>query len=135
MRRDETMNMDQRTIGGLHWGDFELARRQCEETCYMLMAYVQGCDEHRWKVIIVKAHSRQILGGSPRLSLSQYPQGLCGQIMSLFKSEACSIFKDSRWLQPLSDPPTGRPLCRESDLKALAASLSELFRADPRALF
>jgi len=48
--------------------------------------------------------------------------------MSLFTSESSNILKDPSWLQPLSDPPNGRPLCREADLKAMANYLSELFR-------
>jgi cell division control protein 6 len=48
--------------------------------------------------------------------------------MTLFKVKSSSIFKDAKWLQPLSDPPNGKPLCRDADLKLMAAFLSEVFR-------
>jgi cell division control protein 6 len=47
--------------------------------------------------------------------------------MSLFTSEKSSILHESRWLQPLSDPPGGRPLCRDPDLKLMARYLADLF--------
>ena len=49
--------------------------------------------------------------------------------MTLFQDRESRIFKDSTWLQPLSNPPDGKPLCREADLKVMAAYLSEIFRA------
>jgi cell division control protein 6 len=49
--------------------------------------------------------------------------------MSLFENLPGRIFKDAKWLQPLSEPPNGKPLCRESDLKSMAGFLSEVFRA------
>jgi cell division control protein 6 len=48
--------------------------------------------------------------------------------MSQFKTDSANIIKDARWLQPLSDPPNGKPLCRESDLKLIASHLTDLFR-------
>jgi cell division control protein 6 len=48
--------------------------------------------------------------------------------MTLFQDRESRIFKDARWLQPLSNPPGGKPLCREADLKVMAAFLSEIFR-------
>ncbi|MCK4424588.1 AAA family ATPase [Candidatus Bathyarchaeota archaeon] len=47
----------------------------------------------------------------------------------MFQDRESRIFKDSTWLQPLSDPPGGKPLCREADLTVMAAYLSEIFRA------
>jgi cell division control protein 6 len=49
--------------------------------------------------------------------------------MSLFKTEPSTILKDARWLQPLSDPPCGKPVCRDSELRTIAALMSELFRS------
>lgn len=49
--------------------------------------------------------------------------------MTLFKHRENKIFKDSTWLQPLSDPPGDKPLCREADLRVMAAYVSEIFRA------
>jgi cell division control protein 6 len=49
--------------------------------------------------------------------------------MALFQDRETRIFNDARWLQPLSNPPGGKPLCREADLKVMAAFLSEIFRA------
>ena len=49
--------------------------------------------------------------------------------MSLFGDRSSRIFKDASWLQPLSDPPSGMPLCRENDLRLMASFLSELFRS------
>lgn len=48
--------------------------------------------------------------------------------MTLFQPRENCIFKDARWLQPLSNPPGDKPLCRETDLKVMAAYLSEIFR-------
>jgi cell division control protein 6 len=48
--------------------------------------------------------------------------------MSLFKTDPANIIKDARLLQPLSDPPNGKPLCREADLKVIASHLTGLFR-------
>jgi len=48
--------------------------------------------------------------------------------MTLFQPRESQIFKDARWLQPLSDPPDGKPLCREADLEYMAFFLSDLFR-------
>jgi len=48
--------------------------------------------------------------------------------MSLFTSESSSILTDPQWLQPLSNPPDGRPICREADLKLMAHHLADLFR-------
>lgn len=47
--------------------------------------------------------------------------------MSLFTSEASSILTNAEWLQPLSDPPGGRPLLREDILKTMALHLADLF--------
>jgi len=56
--------------------------------------------------------------------------------MSLFTSESRSILTDPQWLQPLSNPPDGRPICREADLKLMAHHLAGLFRtAQARNLF
>jgi Cdc6-like AAA superfamily ATPase len=49
--------------------------------------------------------------------------------MTLFQDRESRIFKDATWLQPLSNPPGGKPLCREADLKVMAAYLTEIFRA------
>lgn len=48
--------------------------------------------------------------------------------MALFKAKLSMIFKDVRWLQPLCDPPGGKPLHRGRDLKFMASILSEVFR-------
>lgn len=48
--------------------------------------------------------------------------------MNLFENLRRRIFQDGTWLQPLSDPPGGRPLCREADLRLMASFLSEIFR-------
>jgi cell division control protein 6 len=48
--------------------------------------------------------------------------------MSFFKPHKTSIVKDATWLQPLSDPPGARPLCRETYLQTMADYLSELFK-------
>lgn len=48
--------------------------------------------------------------------------------MSLFTSEPSSILQEPKWLEPLSDPPGGRPLCRDADLKLMAKHLTDLFR-------
>lgn len=46
----------------------------------------------------------------------------------MFEDKPSRIFRDARWLQPLSPPPSGRPLCRDNDLRFMASFLSELFR-------
>ena len=48
--------------------------------------------------------------------------------MSLFKTDSASIIRDARLLQPLSDSPNGKPICREADLKLMAGHLAGLFR-------
>jgi cell division control protein 6 len=48
--------------------------------------------------------------------------------MTLFKTKEGKIFWDAKWLQPLSDPPDGLPLCRESDLELMASFVSDVFR-------
>jgi len=48
--------------------------------------------------------------------------------MALFDVKPSTIFKDTRWLQPLSNPPSGKPLCRDADLRLMAALLSDIFR-------
>jgi len=48
--------------------------------------------------------------------------------MTLFQREESRIFKDSSWLQPLSDPPNEKPLCREAALEYMASFLSGLFK-------
>ncbi|MCW3985321.1 MAG: AAA family ATPase [Candidatus Bathyarchaeota archaeon] len=48
--------------------------------------------------------------------------------MTLFQQSRSQIFKDARCLQPLSDPPGGKPLDREADLKTMASLLSALFK-------
>jgi cell division control protein 6 len=48
--------------------------------------------------------------------------------MTLFQCRESRIFKDAKWLQPLSNPPSGKPLCREADLKAMALFLSDVFK-------
>jgi cell division control protein 6 len=47
--------------------------------------------------------------------------------MTLFQIRESHIFKDARWLQPLSDLPSGKPLCREADLETMALFLSDVF--------
>jgi cell division control protein 6 len=47
--------------------------------------------------------------------------------MSLFKNESSKILKDAKWLQPLSDPPCAKPVCRDNELQMMAALMSELF--------
>jgi cell division control protein 6 len=49
--------------------------------------------------------------------------------MTLFHEDAGTLIKDRSWLQPLSDPPGARPLCREAELQTMAASLRGLFTA------
>ena len=49
--------------------------------------------------------------------------------MRLFESASeASVFEDAAWLQPLSSPPGGRPLCRDGDLGAMAACLSQALK-------
>jgi Cdc6-like AAA superfamily ATPase len=48
--------------------------------------------------------------------------------MTLFQQKEGRIFKDARWLQPLSDPPGGKPLCRDEALKVMASLLSDIFK-------
>jgi len=48
--------------------------------------------------------------------------------MTLFRQVKGRIFKDARWLQPLSDPPSCKPLCRDSYLEMMASFLTGLFR-------
>jgi cell division control protein 6 len=48
--------------------------------------------------------------------------------LTLFEEKPCRIFQDASWLQPLSPPPSGAPLCREKDLRFMAAFLSDVFR-------
>ena len=48
--------------------------------------------------------------------------------MTLFKTKEGKIFWDAKWLQPLSDPPDGLPLCRESDLELMASFVQDVFR-------
>jgi Cdc6-like AAA superfamily ATPase len=47
--------------------------------------------------------------------------------MSLFTSDKSSILLEPKWLQPLSDPPGGKPLCRDADLKLIARHIADLF--------
>ncbi len=47
--------------------------------------------------------------------------------MTLFKEKSSRIFMDTKWLQPLSDPPSGKPLCRDTSLKLMADFLSDVF--------
>lgn len=48
--------------------------------------------------------------------------------MTLFQDKESRIFKDAGWLQPLSVPPSGKPLCRDEDLKIMAGFLCNLFK-------
>jgi len=48
--------------------------------------------------------------------------------MSLFACDPSSILQEPKWLEPLSDPPGGKPLCRDTDLKLIARHLADLFR-------
>jgi cell division control protein 6 len=48
--------------------------------------------------------------------------------LTLFEEKPCRIFRDASWLQPLSPPPSGAPLCREKDLRFMATFLSDVFR-------
>lgn len=48
--------------------------------------------------------------------------------MTLFETKKGSVFEDAAWLQPLSDPPGGLPLCRDDILKLMASHVSEVFR-------
>ena len=47
--------------------------------------------------------------------------------MSLFASDPKSFLQDTRWLQPLSDPPGGKPLCCDGYLNLIATHLTDLF--------
>jgi Cdc6-like AAA superfamily ATPase len=47
--------------------------------------------------------------------------------MMLFSQRKNRIVKDAQWLQPLSDPPNAKPLCRDEDLEEMASSLTDLF--------
>jgi cell division control protein 6 len=49
--------------------------------------------------------------------------------MSLFTFDKNSILQETKWLQPLSDPPGGRPLFRDADLELMGRRLSGLFTA------
>jgi len=51
----------------------------------------------------------------------------CFPKVSLFASDPKGILEDSRWLQPLSDPPGGRPLCCDGHLNLMATHLRDLF--------
>ena len=48
--------------------------------------------------------------------------------MTLFQHTPSRIFKDASWLQPLSDPPSGKPLCRDEDLEYMASFLTDVFK-------
>jgi hypothetical protein len=48
--------------------------------------------------------------------------------MTSFKTKEDKIFWDAKWLQPLSDPPDGLPLCRDSDLELMASFVQDVFR-------
>lgn len=48
--------------------------------------------------------------------------------MTLFQARESRIFKDASWLQPLSNPPGGKPLCRDADLKYMASFLTDVFK-------
>jgi len=48
--------------------------------------------------------------------------------MTLFQRRESHIFKDARWLQPLSDLPSGKPLCRDADIETMALFLSDVFK-------
>jgi Cdc6-like AAA superfamily ATPase len=50
--------------------------------------------------------------------------------MNLFTTAKNSILQELKWLQPLSDPPNGKPLCRDDYLKLIARYLSNLFTSD-----
>jgi hypothetical protein len=43
------------------------------------------------------------------------------RVLTLFEEKPCRTFRDASWLQPLSLPPDGTPLCRKSDLKFMAS--------------
>jgi Cdc6-like AAA superfamily ATPase len=47
--------------------------------------------------------------------------------MMLFNQRKNGIVKDAQWLQPLSNPPNAKPLCRDEDLNEMASSLADLF--------
>ena len=49
--------------------------------------------------------------------------------MTLFDDSPRRIFKDTRWLQPLSNPPEDKPLCRKADMKQIAGFISQVFSA------
>lgn len=48
--------------------------------------------------------------------------------MTLFNVKPSLIFQDAGWLQPLSEPPSGKPIHRERELETMAALLSDVFR-------
>ena len=48
--------------------------------------------------------------------------------MTLFQHRENRIFKDPSCLQPLSDPPGGKPLCRDEDLEYMASFLTDIFK-------
>jgi len=47
--------------------------------------------------------------------------------LSLFASEPSRILKEPKWLMPLSDPPGGKPVCRDAYLKQMARYLADFF--------
>jgi Cdc6-like AAA superfamily ATPase len=49
--------------------------------------------------------------------------------MNLFTADTNSVLKEPKWLQPLSDPPGGMPLCRNADLKLMARYLTDVFKS------
>jgi len=53
---------------------------------------------------------------------------LVGSMRKIF-SRRSRIFKDPKWLQPSSEPPSGTPVARETLLRYLASVLSEVFRS------
>jgi len=52
-----------------------------------------------------------------------------GLVESLFRVDKSSrVFRDVGWLQPLSPSPSGVPVGREAELRALAACLADVFK-------
>jgi cell division control protein 6 len=47
--------------------------------------------------------------------------------MSLFANDKAGILLEPKWLQPLSDPPDGKPLCCDGYLRLMARYLADIF--------
>ena len=76
MTKEKPRKVGQLIVGGLHRDDFEWAAQQCQETGYVLVAFLLDCDNYHWKAVYVKVENLEKTeggGGLPvyvRLCLS-----------------------------------------------------------------